>query len=313
MLDISFQFRDESRGRPILVDLWYPTHITSITTPYNYNPGNGFVIKDAEHIDTCVPLILLSHGAFGAARNYSWIAEFLASKGYMVAGISHYGESFIYGPETIDPGSILNPKLRSEDCSFILDNLVSGKELSGFIDNSRIGALGHSSGGATVLELGGAVFNPGAMYKYCESVASYQDKGCKYARQLKVSLTPNVNFSCRDDRIKVIIALDPALGPGHTDESLRSILMPVFIIGVVQNDFLPYKYHAGRYAKLIPDATHTKLNNGEGHFIFLNESNSKTESNGVPLYKDREGILRVDVHNRLKEEILVFYNKYFKS
>jgi hypothetical protein len=86
------------------------------------------------------------------------------------------------------------------------------------------------------------------------------------------------------------VAFDPALGPGHTDQSLRAIGIPTLIVGAVDNDFLPYEHHAGRYARLTQGAKHIPLANVEGHFVFLNEGQSDARANGVAIYRDRGGV-----------------------
>jgi predicted dienelactone hydrolase len=298
--------KDARRDRPILIDLWYPAESAVREAPYDYSPGFGFVAKDAASVEKNVPIVLLSHGAFGAARNYSWIAEHLARNGYVVAGISHFRESFIFGPETIDPNSALQPWLRAQDCSYALDHLLGDRKIGRLLDDRRVGAIGHSSGGATVLELAGAVLDLPSMQRYCLSEGATTDKGCVYAREQRGSRAPHLVPDIFDNRVKVVVAFDPALGPGHTDQSLRAISIPAYIVGAVDNDFLPYEHHAGRYAKLIQGAKHTQLTNGEGHFVFLNEGQSDAQANGVALYKDRNGVSRAGVHEALAESVLAF-------
>jgi predicted dienelactone hydrolase len=58
---------DPSRGRPATVDVWYPVAL-----------GVGSTAVDAPVARGRHPVVVLSHGAFGAARNYAWLSEFLA-------------------------------------------------------------------------------------------------------------------------------------------------------------------------------------------------------------------------------------------
>ena len=175
--------RDLSRGRPVIIDAWYPAIQTARETPHDYGLGRGHVAERAPPVaGELRPVIVLSHGAFGSSRNYSWIGEYLAGNGYIVAGVSHFKESPVYGPETIDPASALQPWLRPQDCTFALDYLFSQSEFQKIADPARIGALGHSSGGATAIALGGAVFDPRAMQQYCVSDTTERDRGCVYAR-----------------------------------------------------------------------------------------------------------------------------------
>ncbi len=252
----------------------------------------------------------MEHSA--TARNYSWIGEYLAGNGYLVAGVSHFRESPVYGPETVDPASAFRPWLRPQDCTFALDYLLGQSEFRQIADPSRIGALGHCSGGETVIALGGAVFDLEAMQRYCSLGVPGSDRGCVYARDAGQDrpADPVDRTSCYDKRIRAIVALDPALGPGHDAASLSSVSVPVHIIGAVKNDFLPFEHHAGRYASLIPGAFLTRLDEGEGHFIFLDVCHSGLEANTVALCKDRPGIHRAEVHRRLMGIIRNFYDRH---
>ncbi len=175
--------QDLSRGRPVIIDVWYPAIQTARETPHDYGLGRGHVAERAPPVAGRLrPVIVLSHGAFGSSRNYSWIGEYLAGNGFIVAGVSHFKESPVYGPETIDPASALQPWLRPQDCTFALDYLFSQSEFQKIADPLRIGALGHSSGGATAIALGGAVFDLHAMQQYCGSDTTERDRGCLYAR-----------------------------------------------------------------------------------------------------------------------------------
>ncbi len=56
---------DLSRGRPVIIDTWYPAIQTARETPHDYGLGRGRV---AEHALPATgglrPVIVLSHGAF---------------------------------------------------------------------------------------------------------------------------------------------------------------------------------------------------------------------------------------------------------
>lgn len=180
--------------------------------------------------------------------------------------------------------------------------------------------MGHSSGGATVIALAGAVFDPQAMRQYCQSDDSRGDRGCGYGTNLPTealrrgeSPPAEATARYRDERVRAVVALDPALGPGYDAPSLSQVSIPVHIIGAVENDFLPFAHHAGRYARLIPGASLTPLAHGEGHFVFLNECAGDLEAQGVALCKDREGVERSAVHARLEETIRTFLAEHLAA
>src|SRR6185436_9299863 len=82
--------RDPARDRPVWVDVWRPAPEAA-----------------AGREPTAFPVVLLSHGAMGSARSHSRFAQSLAAHGYVVVGASHYGESWVYGPQTLDPSAVL--------------------------------------------------------------------------------------------------------------------------------------------------------------------------------------------------------------
>ena len=73
----SLRLEDVARSRPVALDVWYPTS-SDPERAHDYGLGAGRVVEDAPAASGPLPAIVLSHGAFGSARNYSWIAEHLA-------------------------------------------------------------------------------------------------------------------------------------------------------------------------------------------------------------------------------------------
>ncbi|MFI5042990.1 MAG: alpha/beta hydrolase family protein, partial [Acidimicrobiales bacterium] len=159
----TFWLHDAARSRPVVVDAWYPAAGPAVEAVRWYGLGTGRAAEDAHPATGAFPVVLLSHGAFGAARNYSWLAEHLARSGYVVCGVSHFRESYVHGVETIDPAAAGQVDDRALDCSFALDHLLEASPLRGTVDGGRVGALGHSSGGATVMALAGGAFDRAAM------------------------------------------------------------------------------------------------------------------------------------------------------
>ena len=87
----ALRLTDPARSRPIQLDVWYPTNGDEAT--HRYGLSSGRVAVAAPVAAGRFPVVLLSHGALGSASNYSWIAERLARAGFVVAGVSHFGES----------------------------------------------------------------------------------------------------------------------------------------------------------------------------------------------------------------------------
>ena len=148
---------------------------------------------------------------------------------------------------------------------------------------------------------------------YCRTEeAKRDDRGCDYAANDARPAEPQpeaAGASYGDPRVRAIVAFDPAAGPGYDRQSLAAVVVPVLVVGAAQNDFLPFAHHAQRYADNLPQATLIALDSGEGHFVFLDPCTLDREANGVPLCRDRPGVDRAAVQDRLVLEVEAFLQR----
>ena len=132
-------------NRTLVTSIWYPMDPAWAVTP---------VVEDAAIIESGgpFPLIILAHGFSGSRTDSSYLVRHFASRGYVVVApdfpLSSLGAPG--GPTFADVGE------QARDLSFLIDtytaeNGMSGSFFFGRIDTSRIGAIGHSLGGTTVL------------------------------------------------------------------------------------------------------------------------------------------------------------------
>ncbi len=308
-----FEWHDDERACPVRATAWFPAPLTFDEQPIDYGLGAGAVVPGASISSEGerFPIVVLSHGAFGAPANYAWLAEYLARRGVVVLGVAHYGESWVYGPETIDAAAATRLWERPRDCSFALTCFLAEDTFATRLDAARIAAIGHSSGGATAVALAGARLDPQALAAYCSSDAGAMDHGCDYARTAPVeAFPPEATASYADPRVSAIVLLDPAAGPGYSAESLAAIDVPTLVIGSQDNDFLPFSHHAGPLRAAHPQRRAAFASpNGEGHFVYLNACASDIAANGVPLCIDRAGVSRQAVHERLAPDVLRFLQR----
>lgn len=293
----------DAGGRPIQLDVWYPT--LAAEQAHSYNFGVGSVAETSAVAGDKLPVILLSHGSMGAASNYAWIAEPLARHGYVVLGVSHFGESPVFGPASMNPATVAHFGDRTRDINAALAFLVSKSAYASHIDPNRLGALGHSSGGATVLMLAGAPFSMTDMRTYCQD-ARAADKGCQYPVGAPSSDQAPVPSPIA---IKAMVVLDPAAGPGFAETGLRALNTPALVIGSVDDDFLPFPAHAGRVGAMLDSAEVIQLANGEGHFVYVDRCSLPISVMGVKLCTDRDGVDRDATHANLVPQILSFLDR----
>ena len=300
----------DANNRPIALDIWFPES-EAPEVIHNYGISKGSVAAGTTVSGDHLPVVLLSHGAMGAASNYSWIAEVLARRGYVVLGVSHSGESPAFGPSTVNPSTVSHFGDRTRDFNAALAYLLAQPAYASHVDAARIGLLGHSSGGTTVLMLAGGKFAPSDIATYCRTEAAKGDKSCVYPTA--GAMDPKQAPEALDLHVGAVVALDPALGMGFSKESLVGVTAPVLVIGSEQNDFLHFDTHAGRIMGLLPAAEHVTLQSGEGHFVYVDACDLPIQALGVPLCKDRDGVDRAKVHEQLSATIVAFFDRTLKE
>ena len=296
-------FINQQVNRPTKIKFWYqggaePCEATICLSP-----------KQSSH-----RVAIISHGAFGSPREMNWLGYALASQGWVVAGVAHFGESWVYGAENIDPSSAMRFWQRPQDVSFAIDSLSDEGLFNTSLKTDKIIMLGHSSGGFTSLAMAGANLEAGKSEAYCVSEKAKDDKGCGYGQQSKrkpmsEAMLKKIGLlqeQMRDERVVAVIALDPALGHAVSEQSLESIKVPALILGSLENDFLPYTVHSKYYANHIQGANLVGIEPNAGHFVYIDECDSEREVKGVSLCKDREGVDRKAIQKQILEHVFGF-------
>jgi predicted dienelactone hydrolase len=296
-------FVNQTVNRPTKIKFWYqgsaePCEATICLSPKQNNHR----------------IAVISHGAFGSPREMNWLGYALASQGWVVAGVAHFGESWVYGAENIDPSSAMRFWQRPQDVSFAIDSLSKEGLFNTSLKTDNVIMLGHSSGGFTSLAMAGANLEAGKSEAYCASKKAKDDKGCNYGQQSKrkpmteemLTKIGLLQKKMRDERVAAVIALDPALGHAVSEQSLESIKVPALVIGSLENDFLPYSTHSKYYANHIQGANLVGIEQGAGHFVYIDKCDSDREIKGVFLCKDRDGVDRKAIQKQILQHIFSF-------
>jgi predicted dienelactone hydrolase len=145
-------------GWPIAVSMYYPSTPEAVSgvsrdTSLFAKP----TYRDVDLAPGRFPLVLFSPGSGAAPFDYTFFAAQLASHGFIVASLYHYG----------DQGSELDAAAnRPRDLSVVIDQLLGSDSESihffvGAVDATRIGAAGHSAGGYTAMALAMCPFELG--------------------------------------------------------------------------------------------------------------------------------------------------------
>jgi predicted dienelactone hydrolase len=313
-----------ARTEALVTSLWYPVDGTVPEAPHDIGePGHPYFVGHPRATDAPLstaharyPLLLLSHGTGGSAASLDWLAAALSAHGYIVAGVNHPGNNALE-PVTRD-GFILWWE-RATDVSEVLDSLLADPTLGSHIDASRIGAVGFSLGGYTVLELAGARTDQKQFLDFCASPAA--DAICNPPEMKRVPggvqmsdpLSPEAlasmarsGDSYRDPRIKAVFAIAPALGEAFNQASFADVHVLVSLMAGTEDEVAPVQTNIHRIAGLLPNAT-VKMVPGAGHYTFLDTCLPGMADRMTLRCNDGPGVDRDAVHAQTVAQALAFF------
>ncbi len=259
----------EFEGRDIRIIAWYPSQKAG-GGGHKFEEGlRGSAVLDAEpdRSGKPYPLLLFSHGLGGRADQSVYYCQNLASFGYVVVSCDHKDADMVM--ESLSMKNILRflrrmPEVEKEafgmvftitafsdyfndinfdlsyrpiEASFVIDkalewNSDQGFRLNGMMDPERIGATGHSLGGLTTLVVGGVPIS-------CDEPGDLDTSHCDLENidPLDVSFVCCVDFAreaepfeYRDERVKAILPLGPAIFFPHLERAAAELEIPIMII-----------------------------------------------------------------------------------
>jgi predicted dienelactone hydrolase len=191
------------------------------------------------------PIIIFSHGLFSVNAEMRYLAQHLASHGYVVAVPEHprsngtYLEQFFELDAAIsalfEQVKVLQPEEylnRTRDISFVLDYLEglnrTSNSLRGKLATDNVLVLGYSLGGATALSLAGAEMQLEALKDWCPQRQTLASNLGLWA-QCQAAGLPENHYTLRDPRVKAAIALSPVTSLLFGETGLAEIEIPTLI------------------------------------------------------------------------------------
>ena len=257
---------DPHTTRPLQMVVWYPA-ATSATPELIRDDAVFFgalAVPDAPPASGEHPLVVISHGNGGNWGNQVWLASALAQRGYIVAAVNHPGTT----SKDRSPEAATQLWQRPKDLSRAIDAVLAQPKQFGVVAEHRIAVAGHSIGGWTVLETGGARFNPALFAKDCNVHA--QLSGCKAYQKMNPD-SAQVAADLSDKRVSAVVSLDLGLSRGMTDASLAAYKVPVLVLAAgVTTPELPAELESEDLVKRLPKAStqYVKINDAT-HFSFM--------------------------------------------
>jgi predicted dienelactone hydrolase len=220
------------------------------------------------------PLVLMSHGFGGTARQLAWLGTSLARSGYVVVAVDHPGNN---GMDTMTVEGATLIAERADDLHLALDAALADPKIGVHVDASRVGVAGFSLGGWTSAVIVGARPDLNRWIEFC--TGHPQDGVCKPQKELDLSgvdrravlarpdlaqYSAHEGDSRRDPRVRAAFLIAPALGQGVDAKSLKTIRVPFSVVVGEADDIATPATNAEIFAKgvkgakleILPKVTH---------------------------------------------------------
>lgn len=241
------------------------------------------------------------------------MAEALARAGYLVAALRHAGDNW-QDHSLFERGPAAYLAERPRQVSRVLDAVLGDPTWNDLIPKDargfRVGALGHSAGGYTVLALAGGRFDIGRLVAHCNLHRADDPIFCRKsdpnAPPIAASATAFEASPLRDPRVRAVVALAP-LGVVFDPGSLERIAVPVTIYGAAQDRWLLPRFHADYVAARIRGATLHVVPNA-WHFAFVDSPSGPIPSEDGDLRDDPPGFDRQAFLRELQRDVPAFFD-----
>jgi predicted dienelactone hydrolase len=304
-----------SDAATIPVALYYPTQAPARSIAMG--PFTAQVAIQAPLDATFKGLIILSHGTGGTELGHSSLAEVLAQHGYLVAALRHPGDNW-QDRTLLQKSATRYFTERPQHVSRVIDALLRDPDWSDRIardaQGPRIGAVGHSAGGYTVLALAGGQPDPSRIATHCEGHRADDPIFCGMGRTGQPATSPVAPPPpippLIDTRVRAVVALAP-VGVVFSAQSLAKVQIPTVIYEAEQDRFLVPRFHAEWIARNLPGAELHRVPNA-WHFAFMDTPSTPIPSEDGDLRANPPGFDRQAFLHQLKHDLPVFFDKAFR-
>lgn len=195
------------------------------------------------------PLVVISPGLEANRSFLAYLADHLASHGFVVAAIEHPGGAYQRSTLPTRLEDVLPAREfveRPGDVRFLLDELakLNGQpgELQGKLNTEQVSIIGHSLGGYTALALGGAEVDLEHLRRFCQRQNPIQYAPADWLQCAAVNL-PGDGLNLRDRRIAQAIVLNPVVGELFGNGGLKQVAVPTLVLASTEDSLTPVLRH----------------------------------------------------------------------
>ena len=298
--------------RDATVALYYPTQAPPHAIAMGPFTVNAALYAAPEPM--CKGLILVSHGVGGSELGHGRLCEALASHGYLVAALRHPGDNW-------QEDTLLKQtperywSVRPRQVTQVLDALLAHPRWKDRIlrdaRGPRVGALGHSAGGYTVLALAGGEPDPARLRQHCLKEGAEDPIFCSMGRRTPESAPAAApapqSATLKDPRVRAVAALSP-VSVLFTADSLAAVRTPTAIWVAASDRFLVPKFHAEWVARNLPGAELHRVPNA-WHFAFMDTPTMPITTPDGDIAADPPGFDRKTFLATLGRDLAAFFDR----
>ena len=293
---------------PLAAGIWYPTSAEPRDVPLE-----GFhqrVAPSGPVKGHALPLIVISHGGGESYAGHYDTAIALARAGFIVAAVSHAGDTFD------DQSKVMMLWRRPAQLSRLIDFMLTDWREHADIDLQRIGAFGFSNGGFTVLVEAGAIPDLGRIDPYC--AANPQHDLCTTLAKAGVHSVaqapqPPPDAWKPDRRIRAIAAAAPAFGFTFDRAGLASVQIPVLLWRAANDRHQPDPWYEEHIRSALPRPPEYHVEPLAGHYAFLPPCSTRLRAIAPMACVDAPGFDRAAFHQRLNAALASFFTASLQS
>ena len=298
-------------------NVWYPTTARSVET--RFGPFTMPIAVGAPAAIGSYGLIVVSHGSGSGRLNHRGTAAFLAKHGYVVVAPEHPGDNW---QDSSRMATVRNWIGRPRHLAAAIDIVLADPDLGPVIDRDRIGAIGHSAGGYSVLALIGGRADMANLISHCREHWQDDSQFCGHsptgdpaevaqrrfadATESEADVEPIPAF--KDQRVRAAVVLAP-VGALFGSGSFDDISAHVRLYRAGADTILSHPWHAERVAQLLPADREYVALAGVHHFAFITPFPEPIRASVGEPAEDPTDFDRAAFLRRLDGEILEFFGR----
>lgn len=298
-------------GAPIPLALWYPAEAGAAVRSIAMGPFSVRAAPGAPAAASVRGLIVLSHGTGGTELGHGRLAEALAARGYLVAALRHPGDNWqdeSLRTQRAEQYFDERPRQVSRVIDVLLADAAWSPRIARDARGPRVGAVGHSAGGYTVIALAGGQPAPQRIATHCREHGVDDPVFCGLPHgTTATALQPASGAPLTDVRVRAVVALSP-LGVVFDPESLHRVRVPVAIWVADLDRYLVPRFHAEWLARQLPSTSLRRVPNA-WHYAFMDAPATPIPSPDGDLAADPPGFDR----GRFLEQLGLELSDYFDA